>query len=85
MFDNFDAIVASGRLPDGSIVRMSYTGVKALDHRITPVIAFYSVLSNGRSVGPRMLFFDINFVVACSNIWVLVESRRRGLTSSLLK
>ncbi|CAI7658445.1 unnamed protein product [Penicillium glandicola] len=85
MFDNFDAIVASGHLPDGRIMRMTYTGIKALDRQMTPVIAFYEVLSNSQSAGPRALFFDINFVVACSNIWVLIESRRRGVTSYALK
>ncbi|KAE8423269.1 hypothetical protein BDV36DRAFT_290399 [Aspergillus pseudocaelatus] len=85
MFDNFDTIVATRHLPDGRVMRMRYTGVDALDHRMTPVIAFYEVLSNGLSMGPRMLFFNINFVVICTNVWVMIESRRRGMQSAALK
>ncbi|KAB8069925.1 hypothetical protein BDV29DRAFT_160953 [Aspergillus leporis] len=85
MFDNFDTIVATGHLPDGRVMRMSYTGIDALDHRMTPVIAFYEGLSNGLSVGPQMLFFNINFVVVCTNVWVMIESRRRGVQSAALK
>ncbi|EFR04325.1 hypothetical protein MGYG_07332 [Nannizzia gypsea CBS 118893] len=85
MFDNFDAIVASGSLPDGRPMRMDYTRVKYIDSQLAPVIAFYEVLSNKLSLGPRLLFLDINFVVACTNIWVLVESRRRGARNLVLK
>lgn len=85
MFDNFDTVVATGHLPDGRVMRMRYTGIDALDHQMIPVIAFYEVLSNAFSLGPRLLFFDINFVVVCTNIWVMVESRRNVVQSSVLK
>ncbi|KAJ5233198.1 hypothetical protein N7468_006154 [Penicillium chermesinum] len=85
MFDNFGSIVATGHLPDGRVMRLSYTGVDVLDRQITPVIAFYEVLSNGLSLGPRLLFLDINFVIACTNVWVMIEARRRGVQSVMLK
>jgi hypothetical protein len=85
MFDNFDAIVSSGFLPDGRTMRRKYTGLKPFDDRLTPVIAFYEMLSNGHSVGPRLLFFDIIYAVAATNVWVLIESRRSGVKNAMLK
>jgi hypothetical protein len=85
MFDNFKTIVATGKLPDGRAMRMTYTGLDTFDRRIAPVIAFYEVLSNGLSTGPRLLFLDINFVVVCCNVWVIIESRRRGMQRAMLR
>ncbi|KAK1597699.1 uncharacterized protein LY79DRAFT_507255 [Colletotrichum navitas] len=85
MFARLDTATRTLRLPDGRPLRSSYTGLAAVDAQLTLLSAFYDVLTNSLTSGPRLLFFDINYAVACSNLWVLVESRRRGVRSWFLK
>ncbi|KAI8630519.1 hypothetical protein F5Y19DRAFT_48546 [Xylariaceae sp. FL1651] len=83
--DNMNAAIAKGTLPDGRPLRSTFTGIGALDGRIGYLVAFYEVLSNTTTLGPRLLFVNINFLIAATNIWVFVESRRRGVRSMALR
>lgn len=85
MFDRLDTATSTLRFPDGRPLRSSYTGIARLDAQLTLLSAFYDVLTNSLTSGPRLLFFDINYAVACANLWVLIESRRRGVRSWFLK
>ncbi|KAK2612307.1 Transcriptional regulatory protein [Conoideocrella luteorostrata] len=85
MFNRLDTITRTLRFPDTRPLRSSYTGLALLDTQLTLLSAFYDVLTNSLSSGPRLLFFDINYAVACANLWTLVESRRRGVRSWFLK
>jgi len=83
--DNVDAAIKKGFFPDGRILRSTYTGISLLDSRLTLLTVFYEVLSNGLSGGPGLLFFDLNFVLSCTNVWVFIESRRRGVRKMALR
>ena len=83
--DNMDAAIQRGSFPDGRSLRSTYTGYSLLDERLTFLTAFYEVLSNGLSAGPRLLFFDLNFVLSCTSVWVFIESRRRGVRNMALR
>ncbi|KAJ2996421.1 hypothetical protein NUW58_g980 [Xylaria curta] len=83
--DNMNAAIAKGMFPDGRPLRSTYTGVALLDSRIEYLVAFYEVLSNSTTLGPRLLFVNINFLIAATNIWVFVESRRRGVRNMALR
>lgn len=83
--DNMSAVIHKGSFPDGRILRSTYTGNSLLDDRLTFLTAFYEVLSNGLSAGPRLLFFDLNFVLSCTSVWVFIESRRRGVRNMALR
>ncbi|KAI1017867.1 hypothetical protein LB504_003975 [Fusarium proliferatum] len=85
MFRRLDALTKTLHFPDGRPLRSSYTGLAPLDAQLSLVTAFYDVLTNSLSSGPRLLFFDINYVVACANLWALIESRRRGVRSLFLR
>lgn len=85
MFDRLDIMMKTRLLPDGRALRSQYSGNAFLDERLTLLSGFYDVLTNGLSSGPRLLFLDINFVVACMNMWVLIESRRRGVRNWFLR
>ncbi|CVK91299.1 uncharacterized protein FMAN_09442 [Fusarium mangiferae] len=85
MFRRLDALTKTLRFPDGRPLRSSYTGLAPLDAQLSLVTAFYDVLTNSLSSGPRLLFFDINYVVAGANLWALIESRRRGVRSLFLR
>ncbi|OHE97145.1 hypothetical protein CORC01_07586 [Colletotrichum orchidophilum] len=85
MFARLETVTSTLRFPDDRPLRSSYTGLAALDGQLTLLSAFYDVLTNSRTSGPRLLFFDINYAVACANLWVLIESRRRGVRSWVLK
>ncbi|KAI0449736.1 hypothetical protein F5B21DRAFT_493387 [Xylaria acuta] len=58
--DNVDAVIAKGLLPDGRPLRSSYTGIGLLDHRIEYMVAFYRVQSNSTTLGPCLLFVNID-------------------------
>ena len=75
----------TGFFPDGRNLRSVYTGNSLLDARLTYLTAFYEPLSNALSAGPRLLFFDLNFVLSCTNAWVFIESRRRGVRNMALR
>ncbi|KAK4113305.1 hypothetical protein N656DRAFT_708267 [Canariomyces notabilis] len=77
MTDRMETILRTLRMPDGRHLRSTYTGIRLVDWQLTLLSSFYEVLSNNLTYGPRLLFFDLNFVVACTNLWVLMESRRR--------
>nr|ART35023.1 hypothetical protein [Fusarium verticillioides] len=85
MFRRLDTLTKTLHFPDGRPLRSSYTGLAPLDAQLSLVTAFYDVLTNSLSSGPRLLFFDINYVVACANLWTLIESRRRGVRSFFLR
>nr|ART35004.1 hypothetical protein [Fusarium bulbicola] len=85
MFHRLDTLTKTLHFPDGRPLRSSYTGLAPLDAQLSLVTAFYDVLTNSLSSGPRLLFFDINYVVACANLWALIESRRRGVRSLFLR
>ncbi|KAF5647468.1 Zn 2cys6 transcription factor [Fusarium sp. NRRL 52700] len=85
MFRRLDTLTKTLHFPDGRPLRSSYTGLAPLDAQLSLVTAFYDVLTNSLSSGPRLLFFDINYVVACANLWTLIESRRRGVRSLFLR
>jgi len=85
MFDRLDTMMKTRTMPDGRPLRDRYSGNAFLDERLTLLSGFYDVLTNGLSLGPRLLFFDINSVVSCTNVWVLIESRRRGVRNFLLR
>ncbi|KAJ2990436.1 hypothetical protein NUW58_g2950 [Xylaria curta] len=85
MFDRLNTVMETRVMPDGRQLRDTYSGNAFLDERLTLLSAFYEVLSNDFSSGPRLLFFDINFVVACTNLWALIESRRLGVRNAFLK
>ncbi|EXM34311.1 hypothetical protein RAB80_011360 [Fusarium oxysporum f. sp. vasinfectum] len=85
MFHRLDTLTKSLQFPDGRPLRSSYTGLAPLDAQLSLVTAFYDVLTNSLSSGPRLLFFDINYAVACANLWTLIESRRRGVRSWFLR
>ncbi|KAK7953542.1 hypothetical protein PG996_014435 [Apiospora saccharicola] len=83
--DNMNAAIAKGQLPDGRLLRSTYTGLGPIDGRIEYLVAFYEVLSNNTTLGPRLLFLNINFLIATSNFWLFVESRRRGVRNMALR
>ncbi|KAJ8124050.1 hypothetical protein ONZ43_g143 [Nemania bipapillata] len=83
--DNMNAAIAKGMFPDGRPLRSTYTGFAPLDGRIGYLVAFYEVLSNGTTLGPRLLFVNINFLISASNLWLFVESRRRGVRNMALR
>ncbi|KAK8012297.1 hypothetical protein PG991_009672 [Apiospora marii] len=83
--DNMNAAIAKGQLPDGRLLRSTYTGFGPIDGRIEYLVAFYDVLSNNTTLGPRLLFLNINFLIATSNFWLFVESRRRGVRNTALR
>ncbi|KAL7757376.1 hypothetical protein ACKLNR_011903 [Fusarium oxysporum f. sp. zingiberi] len=85
MFHRLETLTNSLQFPDGRPLRSSYTGLAPLDAQLSLVTAFYDVLTNSLSSGPRLLFFDINYAVACANLWTLIESRRRGVRSWFLR
>lgn len=85
MFARLETVTSTLRFPDDRPLRSSYTGLAAVDAQLTLLSAFYDVLTNARTSGPRLLFFDINYAVACANLWVLIESRRRSVRSLLLR
>ncbi|KAF5688683.1 Zn 2cys6 transcription factor [Fusarium denticulatum] len=85
MFRRLDTLIKTMHFPDGRPICSSYTGLAPLDAQLSLVTAFYDVLTNSLSSGPRLLFFDINYVVACANLWTLVEARRRGVRSLFLR
>ncbi|EER28769.1 hypothetical protein CPC735_040330 [Coccidioides posadasii C735 delta SOWgp] len=85
MFDNLDTVLETGLLPDGRALRTVYSHNWLIDNRLTLLTAFYDLLTNSLSTGPPLLFFDVNYVVACTNVWVLVESRRRGVRNFFLR
>ncbi|KAM7220167.1 hypothetical protein V8F06_004495 [Rhypophila decipiens] len=76
MTNRMETILTTLRMPDGRILRSTYTGIRIVDWQLTLLTSFYEVLSNNLTSGPRLLFLDLNFVVACTNLWVLIESRR---------
>ncbi len=83
--DNIDHAIQKGFFPDGRALRSVYTGFPLLDGRLTFLAAFYEVLSNSLSTGPRLLFFNLNFVLSCTCVWVFIESRRRGVQNLALR
>lgn len=83
--DNMNAAIAKGEFPDGRSLRSSYTGFGPVDGRIEYLVAFYEVLSNNTTFGPKLLFVNINFLIAATNVWVFVESRRRGVRNMALR
>ncbi|KAK2041997.1 hypothetical protein LZ31DRAFT_567580 [Colletotrichum somersetense] len=85
MFARLDTVTRTHRFPDGRSLRSSYMGLVAVDAKLTLLSAFYDVLTNSLTSGPRLLFFDVNYAVACSSLWALAEFRRRGVRSRFLK
>lgn len=83
--DNMNAVIAQGFFPDGRQLRSTYTGNVVLDARLTYLVAFYEVLSNDLSNGPRRLFVDLVVLLCCSSVWVFIESRRRGVRRIALR
>ena len=83
--DNMNAVIEQGFFPGGRSLRSVYTGNSLLDARLTYLSAFYEPLSNALSAGPRLLFFDLNFMLSCTNAWVFIESRRRGVRNLALR
>ncbi|KAL4982227.1 hypothetical protein BDW68DRAFT_182751 [Aspergillus falconensis] len=83
--DNMNAVIAQGFFPDGRRLRSTYTGNVVLDARLTYLAAFYEVLSNDLSDGPRRLFVDLVVLLCCSGVWVFIESRRRGVRKLALR
>ncbi|KAI1822775.1 hypothetical protein F4861DRAFT_375373 [Xylaria intraflava] len=82
---NMNAVVTKHAFPDGRPLRSNYTGIQLLDKKIVYLVVFYEVLSNGAALGPRLLFVDINFLVVTVSIWMMVESRRRGMQNIALR
>lgn len=85
MFDRLGTVMRTRQFPDGRPLRSSYLGLNLVDEQLTLLSAFYDILTNSLSTEPRLLFFDINYAVACANLWVLAESCRRGVKSWFLK
>jgi hypothetical protein len=83
--DNMNTAIAKGQFPDGRPLRSDYTGISLIDGRVEYLVAFYEVLSNSTTLGPRLLFVNINFLIATTNVWVFVESRRRGVRNMALR
>ena len=83
--DNMNAVILQGFFPDGRRLRSTYTGKAVLDARLTYLAAFYEVLSNDLSDGPRRLFVDLVVLLCCSGAWVFIESRRRGVRKLALR
>ena len=83
--ENMNAVIAQGFFPDGRQLRSTYTGNVVLDARLTYLVAFYEVLSNDLSDGPRRLFVDLVVLLCCSSVWVFIESRRRGVRRIALR
>jgi hypothetical protein len=85
MFERLDEVTSTVRFPDGRPLRSSYTTIAPLDAQLSLLSAFYDVLSNSLTSGPRLMFFNVNYAVACANLWVLMESRRSGTHSWFLR
>ncbi|CZT51341.1 uncharacterized protein RSE6_12471 [Rhynchosporium secalis] len=83
--DRMNAAIEKGVMPDGRALRSTYTGYPLLDGRLTYLSAFYEVLSNSLTTGPRLLFLDLNFVLSSTLLWVFIESRRRGVRNISLR
>jgi hypothetical protein len=75
----------TGTLPDGRVLRMSYTGLAAIDSSLRVLVAFFDVLTNKNAAASTWLLFDAAIVVRTINAWVLIESRRRGIRHPWLR
>jgi hypothetical protein len=80
--DRMNSAIEKGYMPNSRSLRSSNA---ILDRRITYLTAFYEVLSNGLTTGPRLLFFDLDFVLSSTCLWVFIESWRRGVRSLVLR
>ncbi|WQF87796.1 hypothetical protein CDEST_12810 [Colletotrichum destructivum] len=85
MFAPLDTVTRTLLFPDNRHVRSTYTFLAPLDAQLTLLSAFYDVLTNSFTSGPRLLFFVIMYAITCTNLWALVESRRRGVRSWFLR
>lgn len=85
MFRRLDILTKTLHFLEGRPLRPSYPGLAPLDAQLSFVTAFYYVLINSLSSGPRLLFFEINYAKAFANLWALTQSRRRGVRSLFLR
>ncbi|KAI1618123.1 hypothetical protein EDD37DRAFT_646937 [Exophiala viscosa] len=75
----------TGTFPDGSSMRMAYTGWEVIDSNLRPLVAFFYVLTNESAGASRWTLFDASIVIRTINAWVLIESRRRGVRHPWLR
>lgn len=68
--------VASGTLPDGRPLKLSYIGIPLVDQAISTVVAFFEPVTNGISPGPRLLMVAFMPSLQSAIIWVLIEGLR---------
>lgn len=84
--DGVSLAAKHGYFPDGRPLRQTFTGYPSVDGNLVVVIAFFDMLITARDVhAPRWLFFEMCNVLGAINTWVLIESRRRGVRSFLLR
>ncbi|CAI9633216.1 hypothetical protein GT037_000016 [Alternaria burnsii] len=84
--DGVSLAAKHGYFPDGRPLRQTFTGYPSVDGNLVVVVAFFDMLITARDVhAPRWLFFEMCNVLGAINTWVLIESRRRGVRSFLLR
>ena len=74
-----------GVFPNGRPLRSTYTGIPFLDSQIATLVVFFDGVTNGLDPAPRLLMVDLSVMLQTAAVWVLVESRRKGTQSMLLR
>ena len=83
--DAINAVKETGVFPNGRPLRSTYTGIPLLDSQIATLVVFFDGVTNGLDPGPRLLMVDLSVMLQTAAVWVLVESRRKGDQSMLLR
>ena len=83
--DAINAVKETGAFTNGRLLRSTYTGISLLDSQIATLVVFFDGVTNGLDPGPRLLMVDLSVMLQTAAVWVLVESRRKGNQSMLLR
>ena len=83
--DAINAVKESGVFLNGRPLRSTFTGVPFLDTQVATLVVFFDGVTNGLDPGPRLLMIDLSVMLQTAAVWVLIESRRKGNQSILLR
>lgn len=72
-----------GVFPDGTSMRMSYSGIPFLDFPLRILIAFFFGLANLRQLAPYLMLVDLVAALFVINMMTLVESYRPTVPKGL--
>jgi len=83
--DAMNGAKEAGVFPNGRPLSSTYTGLPFLDSPVTTLVIFFDGVTNGLDPGPRLLMIDLSVMLQSAALWLLIESRRRGNRSMLLR